>query len=317
MPKRILSIFILIQFVFGAFSGYAEVVDKIAVIVNDEIITQGEIDRILLPMYQQWKMTYTDEELAKKIDEARFKVLQSLIRDKLLFSEAKRMEIEVTDEEVASRIEEVRKRFTSEEEFKMNLMRENITLGQLEKKYKERIMINRLIDTEIRGMVSVAPSEITEYYQAHKNEFREPKKVKVRSVLIRINELRPAEKALEKAKEILARLQEGGDFSLLAKEYSEGPHRDKGGDMGWIKENELMTRINEILFKLEKGEISGIVKTNLGFHIFKIEDTSPSQVTEFREAKNLVERHLFNKKMDEKLGQWVEKLKEDAYIAFK
>jgi len=316
MPRRIISFLLLIQLLFGI-SLYAEVVDKIIVIVNDEIITQGEVDRILSPMYQQWKMAHTDEELAKKIDEARFKVLQRLINDKLLFSEAKRTEIEVTDEDVQLRIEEVKKRFANEEEFKMNLLRENITLGELEKKYKERIMIDKLINTEIRGRISVAPSEVTEYYRTHKDEFREPKKVKVRSILIRVDERRPAEKALEKSKEILARLEEGGDFSLLAKEYSEGPYRDKGGDMGWVKENELMTRINDVLFKLDKDEMSGIVKTNLGFHIFRIDDVSASRVMKFHESKNLVERHIFNKKMDEKLGQWLEKLREDAYIAFK
>jgi parvulin-like peptidyl-prolyl isomerase len=318
MPKKrklsLLLVFLYLSFV--VFS-YAEVVGKILVIVNDEIITQGEVDKILIPIYRQYRKLYTDRELAKKLDDARRNVLQKLIQDKLLLSEAKRLKVEVEDKEVEKRINEVRKRFPDEEEFKHALAEENIVLSELEKRFKERMLIERVIDMEIRGRVSVSPGEIMNYYQSHKDEFEEPEKIKLGSILIKISEKRPEEEALELAKKILARLGEGANFATLAKEYSEGPYAASGGDMGWVKTGELMGKINDLIFSLEENEISGILKTGLGFHIFMAEEKQLPRAKEFHEARDDIEKILFNNKIEGHIGQWVESLKKDAYIAFR
>lgn len=296
---------------------YAEVVDKIVVIINDEIITQGDLDRILYPIYVQYRNLYSPEEVEGRMEAARHTVLRQLIQDKLLLSEAKRKKIEVTDDEVEERMDELKRRFQTEEEFKKAMSEENLILVQLEKQFRERIMIDKLIDMEIRRTVSISPSEIISYYESHKSQFKEPRKVKLRSILIRTNEERSEEEAIRAAKQILKRLKKGGNFGLLAKEYSEGPYAASGGDMGWVKEGELMGRINDLVFTLDENEISGILKTNLGFHVFKVEEKVDAREMEFPAAKAHVERFLFNKKIEEKLGQWIEQLKNDAYIAFR
>ncbi|MBN1353958.1 MAG: peptidylprolyl isomerase [Candidatus Omnitrophica bacterium] len=302
---------------FGARACPAEVIDKILVVVNDEIITQGEVDRILRPIYLQYKSSYSEEEFGDKFATARRNVLNTLINDKLLLSEAKRRKIEVTDEELNERIDKVKKDFASEEEFKEALAHEKLLLSEFKRKHKERLMIDMLIDGEIKGKISISPTEVAEYYQKHRNEFKEPRKIRLRSILIRINAKRTPEEAAELAKRMLARLEEGGDFGLLAKEYSEDSYAESGGDMGWVTEGELMDRINDFIFNLDKNETSGILTTNLGLHIFKVEDKVPASVNNFDEAREKIERVLYMKKVDAKLKQWLARLKENAYIAFK
>lgn len=302
---------------FSAFLSRAEVVDKILVVVNDEVITQGDLDRILYPIYMQYRDLYSNEELAAKLDEVRRNVLERMIQDKLLLCEARKINIEAEKSEVDEKISELKKRFTTTQEFKETLESENITLGELEKKYTERIMIDKLVDLEIRRRVAFSPSEILAYYEAHKKDFEEPEKVKLETILIRFNDGRSEEEARSLAEGILMRLQEGGDFSLLAKEYSDGPYRDSGGDMGWVKKGELMETIDSLVFDLDKGEISGVLETNLGFHIFKVEDKTPENVPEFQQVKNKIEQIIFNKKFEEKFGRWLEELKKNAYIAFR
>ncbi|UCD54625.1 MAG: peptidylprolyl isomerase [Candidatus Omnitrophota bacterium] len=318
MPRsgRISLIVIFIYFTLIFFS-YAEVVSKILVIVNDEVITQGEVNRILIPIYKQYKELYTGQEFARKLDEARRNVLQKLIQDKLLLTEGKRRKIEAGDEEVEIKIESLRKRFPDEEEFKKTLERENILLSELEKKIKERIIIDKLIDMEIRRRVSISPSEIVEYYESHRDEFEEPEKIKLKSILVKISEDRPEKESLELAKRILARLEEGANFGLLAEEYSDGPYAESAGDMGWVKPGELMPKINDTIFTLEENQFSGILKTNLGFHIFKVEEKNASRARKFDEARDDIERILFSNKLEEHLGRWLENLKKDAYIAFR
>ena len=78
-----------------------------------------------------------------------------------------------------------------------------------------------------------------------------------------------------------------------------------------------MDRINDLVFSLDENETSGILKTKLGFHIFLVEEKEPSSIIEFNKAKPEIEQIMINKKMQDKLGQWIENLKKDAYIAFR
>ena len=319
MPRKSKNFFAALFLSFFLLSAFArcEVVDKILVVVNDEIITQGEMDRIFMPIYAQYANLYSGQELAQKLDEAWKNILERLIHDKLLLSEAKRRKIEVDDREVEAKMEEVRQRFPSEKEFEQTLAAENIVLNDLERKFRERLMADRLIETELRKDISVTPNEILLHYKENKEMFREPKKVKLRAILIRVNENRSEEQAGTSAKEILNRIESGGDFERLAKEYSEGPYAASGGDMGWVEEGELMGRINDFVFSLDENQVSATLKTNLGFHIFKVEEKKPAREMKFHEAKKRVEQILYNKKTQEKIENWVERLKEDAYIAFK
>ena len=78
-----------------------------------------------------------------------------------------------------------------------------------------------------------------------------------------------------------------------------------------------MDRIDELIFSLEKNEISGILKTRLGFHIFMVEDKKSFKVKELNEVKDIVEAKIFEEKAKEKSKKWILELKRDAYIAFR
>ncbi len=286
--------------------------------MNDEIITQGEIDRILIPIYQQYKnQSYADDELVLKLDNARKDILDRLIQDKLLLAEAKKLKVEVDPREIKERVDMVRNRFSSEAEFRQALASENLNLETLEKKYKDRIMIDRLIDIEVRRRVSVSPKEIWDYYNEHKAEFEKPRSAKVRSILMRTGGETSDEDAEKLANQVLGRVEEGGSFILLAREYSSGPYKESGGDMGWVEDGDLMEDLNEAVFKLEPGEISGVIKSGLGFHIFMLEEKRESRIMDFNESKNEIEELLYSSKTEEALGAWIKELKKNAYIAFR
>ena len=122
---------------------------------------------------------------------------------------------------------------------------------------------------------------------------------------------------MEIAKDIVARLNAGSDFVVLAKMYSEGPYAERGGDMGWVKEGELMGAINDLIFSMQPGEISGTLKTNLGLHIFMVEESREPEKIGFIRAKPEIERIVINHKLEKKLSVWIERLKKNAYIAFR
>ena len=154
------------MFVLGGV-GRDDIVDKIAVVVNDEVITLSEVDSAVAPLYEKYKMLYTGEELAKKVDETRQRVIDQLIEQKLLLGAAKRENVEVSDRDVEEHLSDVKKGFSSTSDFERALKADNLTLAKLKARYKEQIMVKRFIEKKAVSRVSVSPSEIDEYYKAH------------------------------------------------------------------------------------------------------------------------------------------------------
>lgn len=315
MHKKFLYIFILVLSLLGTCASYAEVVDKIVVVVNNEVITQGEIDRMLGAIYQEYARTYTGDALKKKMEDAQQKVVEQLIDDRLILSEAKKLNIEISGKDIDARISEVESRFESKEKFEETLAQQHLSLKDLRARYKEQLMTKRLIDQRIGSKIAVTPVELSNYYNSHIDKFMMPEEIKPRNILIKPSE--DPKKALELANNILARIREGSDFAELAKVYSEGPNAGEGGLMGYIKKGDLLPEIEKVVFELNEQETSGIIQTSVGYHIFKVEEKKVPKQMSLSEARNAIEEILFQEKVKEKIKGWVEGLKKNAYIAFK
>ena len=318
MIKKLIAVTILVSLVslYAIFS-HSEVIDKILVVVNDEVITQRDVDMRVAPLFEQYKTMYETSELMEKFQQIYKSVLEQLINDKLVISEARRQGMEVTDKEIDEELSKVRKRFASDEEFYLTLDRQGISPEELKENYKSSLMARKLIDAEIGSKITVTPIEIVGYYDKHKQEFMSPEMIKVRSILIKIKKDRGSEVSLSLAREILRRLRNGEDFAELAKIYSDGLHASSGGDMGYVKKDEMINRIDAVIFALKEGEISEILRTDLGFHIFKVEDKKETRLMNFDEVKNDIEKFLFNSEIQERLKEYIQQLRENAYITYR
>ena len=116
-----------------------EVVDKIVAVVGTDLITQSDLERVLFPVYGEYRQRYEGEELIRKMDEARREILNQMVEEKLIINAANDSDIEVSDQEVDEKIEEVKQRFNSDEEFIEAMNRQNLTLRGLKKNYREEI----------------------------------------------------------------------------------------------------------------------------------------------------------------------------------
>lgn len=324
--KRFLKAVFLFLIFFLAFmpqKASAEVVDGIVAVVNDDVITQGDINEVLIPIYSQYKATYSDEQLIQKLQEARKDILLQMIEDKLIIQEAEKLGVSVSDEEVQDRLEQIKGQFMDEAEFQEALRSQGITLEQLKEKYRQQLIIKKLVNYEVREKVDVTPTEVAQYYQQHRQEFKEPAQVKVRTILIRKDkdEADDNEAGNEKARVrmelIKKQLELGDDFSKLAKEYSEDPTAIEGGDMGYIKKGQMMSQIDEVIFSLDEGRISDVVETNVGYHIFMVTKKKPSSTKSFDQVRSEIEDIIFQQKAEARFNEWMDGLKEDAYISIK
>ena len=316
MKNKYLLFLTLVFILSTAARSGAEVVDKISVVVNDEIITEGEIDRLLLPVAQKYRNTYRGNELLKKLEEARQRVVEQLIEDKLILGEAKKLNIEASDKEVEEKVSEAMSHFDSRKEFDEALIQQHIALKDLKQRYYEQLMLKKAVDKNISAKVAMTPVDVSNYYNSHIGEFSVPAEVKLWNILIKPDPI-DAKKKYELVREILRRLREGGDFAALAKIYSEGPNASDGGLLGYVKKGDLLPEIEKVVFNMNPGETSNIIQTSLGYHIFKVEDKKDAHTLSFAEARRQAEEAVFRAKMNEKVKGWVEGLKKNAYIAFK
>lgn len=290
----------------------AEVVDKIEVIVNDEMITRREIDRLLAPVYERYSAMYDSEALLLKISEARQKIIEQMIEEKLIYSEAKKLNVNVDEKEIDEKIENTMKRAGGKTDFENMLALQQITLKELRARYKEQTMSRRLIEHKVGSKVTITPAEVSDYYASHIEQFAQPEELLVRNIMIRPGE--DPGRSANLANDISKRLSEGCDFGGLAKIYSEGPGAGEGGSMGYVKRGDLMPAIEDVIFKLKDGEVSGVIQTSVGYHIFKVEERRPAKVRSLEEARREVEEAVFMEKMNQKVKAWVEGLKKNAYI---
>ncbi len=150
-----------------------------------------------------------------------------------------------------------------------------------------------------RSKVKITDDEIKDYYESNPEEFSTPKTVEARHILIKVAqnaESKVVEKARNKIEEILKKVKGGEDFAEMAKKYSEGPSKNKGGYLGTFRKESMVKPFAEKAFSMKAGEISDPVRTRFGWHIIKVEKLNPASVRSLVEAKTEIQNKLTDDK---------------------
>jgi peptidyl-prolyl cis-trans isomerase C len=173
--------------------------------------------------------------------------------------------------------------------------------------FKQGLIIEALTEKLCAGKDEISDKEVETYYRGNKGQFSLGERVRVRHIMV---------KTMSEAQAIKKRLNQGEDFITLAKQYSIWSSKQNGGDLGYITRGMVDKSFEEAAFSLKKrGELSGIVKTKLGFHIISLEDRQgPRQLT-FAEVQEEIRKFLREKKRKEILTAHLKGLREGAHIS--
>ncbi|OIO37054.1 MAG: hypothetical protein AUJ74_00165 [Candidatus Omnitrophica bacterium CG1_02_44_16] len=276
----------------------AEKIEKIVAIVNGDIITDGELSMFI-------KMEFAGEEKGtdqKKIVEFRKDLLNRMIEDRLILQEAKKQQLKVDDSMIEDRIREIKFRAGSELAFEMALKTQGISVNELREKLKNQLMIYSLIQKEVKDKVVVSPKEITDYFQQNEAQFLTPETVVVDSIFVKDNN------ALAKAQE---ELSTGADFTEVAKKCSEK------SNLGDVRRGQFKKELEDLIFSLTVGQCSQHFKTEDGYYIFMAKEKLASSKKAIEDVKDGIKAQLENDKSEKILREWIEALKEKAYISMR
>ena len=318
----ILVLLVLPLFVPLARAAEQELLDRVVAVVNDEVITQAELDTFLRPIYEQYSKEYSGAELMKAINDVRQKILSQMIEDKLVYQEAVQMGIEVKDEDVDKEFQTFKSKMEKPEDLDEMLEREGLTMKALRERLKKQAMIRQLQDREIRSKVIISPVQVEDFYKNNPDKFRVKARVRARSLTIKKSEEARSkgltdEKARQRIELLEQKIRLYHNFDQIVKDFSEDSLAKQEGLGDWIERGAMIESVDEVIFKTPVGQLTGIVETPIGYHIFRIEAKEPEKVRTFEEVKDQVSGYLFQEKSNARFHDWVEEVKKAAYISIK
>ncbi len=290
--------------------------DKIA-IVNGSVITSDEFNRELSRQVKQRSLQQGQEVSSTQLEDIRNKILKNLIDFELLFQESRNNEIKVEKEEVDSQIKLLKQKFPKDTEFKNFLSELNLSESALKLKIEKGIAIQKLIEAQVAQKIKISDKESKVFYDTKPDLFKQPEQIKASHILIKVesgaDEMKKSE-AKEKIKKIKQKLNKGDDFAALAKEFSECPSKNNGGDLGYFQRGQMVKSFEDAAFALKTEDVSDIVETQFGYHIIKVVDKKADKTIAYENVKKDLAQHLKQEKTSQEVKIYIQKLREKAKI---
>ncbi len=310
----LMSILITLQGEQNAIS--AVLLDRIVATVNNEVITWSELVNVIKVEGKPFLENVSDEEKKKRIKELERPFLNNLIEKKLQVQEAKKTGLGVSSSEIDNAIAEIRKKYDlSEETFLNSLKAEQMTMKDYRTRLATQIMVQKVVNFEVRTKIVISDKEIEEYYETNKAKLLEKEQLKIRQIFLAVPDDGQKASVEAKANDLYRRITEGEDFSMLASEFSEDPSREFGGDLGYISRGSALKEVEDMAGSLNIGDYSKPFWSSAGLHIIKLEDRIEGGTLQGNK-ENIKER-LVQKAFESRYHKWMAGLREKAYIEIK
>ena len=238
-----------------------ETLDRIAVIVDDGVLMESQIDFALseiIKRYDQQNIPKPSMEILKE------QTIEKLIIDELQLQMAERAGIRISDTELNNTIARIASsNGMTLEQFISYLSTEGESYDVLRENVKKEMTIQRIQRGRVGSMINITDKEFDAFLATDESLKELEPELQVRQILV---------KSLDKAEEVITKIENGSDFSELAKEFSISSNASKGGIMNWRKISDMPTLYAEALGDLDVGQNSSPLESGAGFHILKVED---------------------------------------------
>lgn len=276
---------LLVLLSFSPAMAERDVIDKIIVVVGDQIILASELaSQIQLYTFQTGKQPKTQAEF----DKLQKDILDQMVNDQLFLIEAKKdTSIKLRDEEIDMALDDQLSRlaqnFNSDEDFQAALQAEGLTVRDLRKRYRDdirnQLLRQRFIQRKLMD-VSISRHEVEEFYNEFKDSIPvQPEAVRLAHILLTITPSPKVEDSVrEFATELRQRILDGADFAAISAQYSSGGAGANGGDLGFVNKDDVVPEFGRAAFNLAVGDISGVIRTQFGYHIIKNEGKRGDQL---------------------------------------
>ncbi len=318
--KSLISALFLGTFLLAAPAMAApHVVDRVAAIVNEEMIPLSEVYARAIPhmvrLEQEGRATADNKKAILKAS------LEESIADRLLAAEQKIYGIEVTDAEVEAALDDVRMQNRMDRDtFERALSAQGMTMDAYRDKLRQDLASMRLVSFKVRSKVKISEEDIQAEYANMVRDAKTDFEVRARHIVIQVPKNADADteaKARQRALELTQRAKAGEDFEALARKYSESASREMGGDLGFFKRGDMVPAFEKVAFGQEPGEVSEPVRTPFGWHIIQTVERRARDLPSIDALRGKIQEKLSRVQMQKQTEKYVMELRAKAEVVIK
>lgn len=316
--KKLLLILAMATLTFTSTLSLAreESLDKTIAVVNDDIITQSELNTAIASA----KLQIAQENLTPPAEPVLEKqVLDQLINKKIQLQAAEQSGINVTDSDLQRAVASIAERnHVTVSQLYQRLSQEGMTVADYHHELRDQLKIEKLQQQEVAGKITVTPQEITAFLHSNVFQKNAAREYHLNDILVPTSDApSPQELAAAKtrAESILTALRHGVDFKKAAMADSGSSTALQGGDLGWRPLAEVPTAFASKVIAMNKNDVVGPIQTPNGFHIIRLTDVrSANGAADTLPDRKTVENMLLQQKFEQAVQNWVSKLRSQAFI---
>ena len=311
MFRKILLSIIAVCFIFSLCQAEARTtVNRIVAHVNGDSITLLELQNrveIFLGLFDNIDL---DDLPPDQQRETKKHVLEQMINDILMRQEAERYRIEVSSREINDHIQQVREgNNMNEQQFEDHLRRQGMDMQDFRQQVRDSMLRQRVLGLMVRRKTVVTQDEIKAFYEKNQGQYQREKKVRLQAIVL--SEYEEAVRLLDRI------INDEYTFEEAARNYSQGPAAQDGGDMGLVRWNRLAPEWQEALKNLEAGEISEPFAMRGGGVLLQVGEIQSSGMIPLEEVQEDIRNKLFEDKLDQRYEEYIQGLRDRAVISIR
>jgi len=317
--KKVLALALFILVTSVCINIYAksseESLDRIVAIVNDDVVTKSEFDRALsLAKIQlsQGNMGVPAKEVLHK------QVLDQLINKKLQLQIAKQAGIHITDADIDRIVQNVaEKNNISVSELYKRINHDGMSTATYRTELHDQMTVQKLQQQEVGSRITVTADEITNYMHSTLWQNNSSKEYRLEDILIPLSDAPSSDEiadAKKRASGVVAKINQGQNFTEAAQKESGDDRALSGGDLGWRKLPEIPSAFAQYVTNMRAHEVAGPIQTPNGFHIIRLVDERATEAKGDAPNRTQVEQFLMQRKFEEHAQNWVSKMRSQAFI---
>lgn len=269
--------------------------------IDGDTVTVAEFSAELHPFLEGYHTPPSPQE-EKALKNLKQALLDQLIEKRLILREARQMGITVSDDELEETFATIKGSYPQggfDE-----VVPDEATLRRWKERLHQRLVIEKVINRISQIASPIDEDVLRKYYEEHRSEFMIPAQVRVRQIVT---------KERSDAERLLSRLKKGASFEELAKRHSIAPEAEMGGDLGFFGRGDMPEEF-DVVFSLQAGEMSDIVQSPYGYHIFQVMAKQGQSESNFAEVKDRIREIIVREEEGKVFQSWLQKVKKKAHI---
>jgi peptidyl-prolyl cis-trans isomerase SurA len=302
----------------------AAVVEEIIARVNNDIITMSDYQKADQQLREEVAhdcQGCPPDKVQGQYKDQQKDLLRGLIDQSLLVQRAKDMGISV-ETDLIKRIDEVRKQngLNSLEELEKAVEGSGIAWEDYKTQIRNGLLTQEVMRKEVGSRINIGNEEVKKYYDEHPQEFTRPEQVELSEILLSTEGKSPEEieAVQKKAEDLHNRVVKGDEFSEIAKRYSEGSTaKDQGGELGAFTKGKLDSKLEDVVFKMDKGQVTDVIQAKTGFEILKVDNHYQSGLQPLEKVENEIMNRLYMQKMQPTMRDYLAQLRQESYVMVK